>query len=146
MTTRPLIAVVDDDRIFTEMIRDFLDGEGYDSILIQEASAAVANITRAQPALVLLDIRMDAAESGRDILTALRADQRTANIAVIVCTADQQFLTERAAFLRAHGAATIAKPLDLDALLDLIQRALCEVQHEGNRQQGLGWMRPATRS
>lgn len=124
VTTRALIAVVDDDRVYTEMIRDFLDGEGYDTILIRQAATAVETIARAEPALVLLDVRMDVAESGVTILTDLRATPETADLPVIVCTADQQFLRTRAAFLRAQNAAFVAKPFDLDVLLDIIQRTL----------------------
>lgn len=124
VTTRPLIAVVDDDRVYTEMIRDFLDGEGYDTILIRESATAVDVITRARPALALLDMRMDVAESGVTILTDLRANPATAALPVVVCTADQQFLRSRAGYLQSQNAAFVAKPFDLDVLLDVIRRTL----------------------
>jgi len=124
--TRPLIAVVDDDRVYTEMIRDFLDGEGYDTILIREAAGAAATIARARPALVLLDVRMDEPESGVAILADLRANPETAALPVIVCTADQQFLRSRASDLASQNAASVAKPFDLDHLLGTIERVLSE--------------------
>lgn len=108
------------------MIRDFLDGEGYDTILIGDAATAVESIVRARPALVLLDVRMDVADSGVAILTDLRANPATADLPVIVCTADQQFLRNRAAFLQSQHAAFVAKPFDLDVLLDVITRSLSE--------------------
>ncbi len=131
VTTRALIAVVDDDRVYSEMIRDFLDGEGYETILIQQAAMAVETIVRVRPALVLLDVRMDVAESGATILTDLRANRVTADLPVIVCTADQQFLRNRAAFLQAQNAAFIAKPFDLDALLDIIEHTLDNLSGNG---------------
>jgi DNA-binding NtrC family response regulator len=126
VTTRPLIAVVDDDRVYTEMIRDFLDGEGYDTVLFREASTAVESIVQASPALVLLDMRMDVAQSGVAILADLRANSATANLPVIVCTADQQFLRTHAAELQSQNAAFVAKPFDLDVLLDVIERTLAD--------------------
>jgi DNA-binding NtrC family response regulator len=122
--TRPLIAVVDDDRVYTEMIRDFLDGEGYDTILLREALTAVESIVQSLPALVLLDMRMDVAQSGVAILADLRANRLTADLPVIICTADQQFLRTHAADLQTQNAAFVAKPFDLDVLLDVIERAL----------------------
>ena len=126
MTTRPLVAVVDDDRVYTEMIHDFLDGEGYDTIVIQEAADAVEAIARASPALILLDVRMDEQESGVAILADLRANPDTANLPVIVCTADQLFLRSRAAYLTSQNATSVAKPFDLEHLLNSIKRVLGE--------------------
>ncbi|HYI16843.1 MAG TPA: response regulator [Thermomicrobiales bacterium] len=126
MTTRPLIAVVDDDQVYSEMIRDFLSGEGYDTLVLREAASAVAAIVRASPALVLLDVRMDVADSGVSILTDLRSRSETASLPVIVCTADQHFLRSQAAFLQSQNAASVAKPFDLDVLLDVISRTIGE--------------------
>ena len=124
MAAKPLVAVVDDDRVYTEMIRDLLDGEGYDTILLRQAATAVDEIVRARPVLVLLDVRMDVANAGVSILTELRANPQTADLPVIVCTADQQFLRSQAAFLRANNATFVAKPFDIDVFLDIITRTL----------------------
>lgn len=124
MATRPLVAVVDDDRVYTEMVRDLLDGEGYDTILIRQAATAVEAIVRARPVLVLLDVRMDVTDAGVSILSDLRANPETAALPVIICTADQQFLRSEAAFLRSHNAASVAKPFDLDDFLDVIKRTI----------------------
>ncbi|HEX5164543.1 MAG TPA: response regulator [Thermomicrobiales bacterium] len=129
MTTRPLIAVVDDDRVYTEMIRDFLDGEGYDTVLLREASTAVEAIVRARPALALLDMRMDVPQSGVAILADLRANPATSSLPVIICTADQQFLRTHAAELQRQNAAFVAKPFDLDVLLNVIEQTLAG--HDG---------------
>jgi CheY-like chemotaxis protein len=124
MTTRPLVAVDDDDAIYVEMIRDLLDSEGYDTIAIGQAASAVATIVHVRPALVLLDMRMDLAESGAEVLRLVRANPAVADVPVIVCTADQQFLRSNADFLHAYRATFVAKPFDLDVLLDAINRAM----------------------
>lgn len=100
VTTGPVIAVVDDDQIYTEMIRNFLDGEGFDTILIQVDATAVETIVRARPALALLDVRMDVPESGATIPSELRNNPVTRDLPVIVCAPEQQFLSNRAAFLK----------------------------------------------
>jgi CheY-like chemotaxis protein len=115
---------VDDDRVYTEMVHDLLDSEGYDTILLRQAATAIEAIVRARPVLVVLDVRMDVADAGASILTDLRANPQTATLPVIICTADQQFLRNEAAFLHSRNAAVVAKPFDVDDFLDVIKRTL----------------------
>lgn len=124
MSPRPLVAVVDDDRVYTEMIGDVLDSEGFDILSIPQASAAVETISRVQPVLALLDVRMDLADSGAEVLAALRENPATAELPVIVCSADQPFLRSHAEFFREHNASVVAKPFDLDDLINAIHQAL----------------------
>ena len=122
--TRPLVAVVNDDMVFMTLIRDFLDGEGYETILVYESQHAHLTIAEARPALVILDIRMEQPDSGKQVLERIRQDPLTARIPVIVCSADQPFLRDNSAYLRSRNVTAISKPFDLDALLALVQRAL----------------------
>lgn len=124
VTSNALIAVVDDDPVYSEMMKTFLDDEGFATILIADAATAVDTIDKAQPALALLDVRMDSVESGVHVLNALRQRPGTSGLPVIVCSADQQFLGNRADYLRSQNATSIAKPFDLDRLLALIHESL----------------------
>ena len=109
------------------MIGDVLDSEGFDIVSIPQASVAVETIARVQPALALLDVRMDSADSGAAVLAALRANPETADLPVIVCSADQQFLRSHQEFLEKHNADVVPKPFDLDDLINAIRRALTGV-------------------
>lgn len=122
--TRPLVAVVNDDMAFMTLIRDFLEGEGYETILVYESQGAHLTIADARPGLVILDIRMEQPDSGKQVLEQIRQDRRTAKTPVIICSADQPFLRDHATYLRSRNALAIAKPFDLDALLALVQSAL----------------------
>ena len=120
----PLIAVVDDDLIFTGLLRDFLDGEGYATVTWSEAEGALSLIRNEKPALVVLDIRMEQPHAGRHILELLKLDYETTAIPVIVCSADARFLVNNRAFLHAHAAAVLEKPFDLDELLATVVRLI----------------------
>jgi DNA-binding response OmpR family regulator len=121
---RPLVAVVDDDLAFTALIQDFLEGEGYETLLIHESAGAVSALRAAQPALVILDIRMEYPEAGKDILNVLRATAATINLPVLVCSADQVFLREHREDLEHQHAYVLPKPFDLDDLLDLVHNCI----------------------
>ena len=120
--TPPLIAVIDDDPVFVDLMRAFLETEGYAVTHWERGRGAVGFIRRERPALVLLDVRMEDAEAGRRVLARLGADRP----AVLLCTADTRFLAQHAAWLNGRCDGVLAKPFDLDELLELIERALRE--------------------
>jgi CheY-like chemotaxis protein len=97
----------------------FLESEGYRVVSRARAEGAADFIRDQDPTLVLLDIRMEDAEAGRRILDELGPDHPP----VVVCTADTFFLQQHEDWLNGHAEGTIAKPFDLDELLDVLQRA-----------------------
>lgn len=119
-----LIAVVNDDATFLDLMHDLLTEEGFRVIRWFVRDGALAMLEREQPALVLLDIRMEEPEAGLLLLREIRASQAIGTIPVIVCTADQRFLHEHAEMLRTLRVQTLAKPFDLNALLAKISALL----------------------
>src|SRR5690349_22649413 len=65
---KPLIAVVNDETAFLELMHDLLADEGYETLIEKERGNAPQVIREKQPALVILDIRMDKPEAGMQIL------------------------------------------------------------------------------
>jgi DNA-binding response OmpR family regulator len=119
--TGPLIAVVDDDNAFVDLMREVLTDEGYRVVVGTAEEDAAAMVAREQPALTILDLRMTEAGSGITILHTLRDDPSTAALPVLICSADLIFLRDHADDLRALGCQTLPKPFDLDALLGTIR-------------------------
>jgi len=68
----PLIAVIDDNTLILKMLRYYLPSVGYRAVTWARATGAAAMIEREQPALVVLDIRMEHERAGMDVLRALR--------------------------------------------------------------------------
>ncbi len=82
-----------------------------------------------RPDVILLDLHLPDLP-GRDVLRALRADARTAEIPVVVISADATPRTRAA--LEADGvAAFLTKPLDVRAFLTTVERVLASRPQAG---------------
>ena len=121
---QPLIAVMNDDTDFLDLMHTLLTEEGYRCVICKESDAVYPRIKEQHPALVILDIRMGNPEAGWRVLELLRLDPATALIPVIVCSADTIFLRAKEDALRALHCDILEKPFDLDALLLKIVLAL----------------------
>lgn len=119
-----VIAVVNDDTAFIDLMSDLLKDEGYKTIPHKVGDTAYDMIRDTQPDLVVLDMRLEHPDSGWVTLDLMRLDPRTAHIPVIICSADARFLREKEAHFRAQNCRTIEKPFNLDELLMLVERAL----------------------
>jgi DNA-binding response OmpR family regulator len=121
---RYLIAVVNDDKPYIEMMAEVLGDEGYSAISCLAGAGAYALIQREQPDLVILDLKLEQPDSGMNVLQMLRLDRETLHLPVIVCSADTPFLMVKAHELRAHRCDILHKPFSLDDLLATIVRNL----------------------
>jgi twitching motility two-component system response regulator PilH len=97
--TPPVIAVVNDDTAFLNLMYELLTDEGYSCFLHIVGSTAYEKIRDEMPDLVILDVRMDEPESGWHVFDLLKLDPETHDIPVIVCSADaHKFVTRRSAW------------------------------------------------
>jgi DNA-binding response OmpR family regulator len=112
-----VIAVVDDDTAFLDLMSELLSEEGYQVITGRSAKQAHHVIRDHSPDLVVLDIRMEHPEAGWNLLELLRLDRRTVSIPVIVASADARFLHAKAQQLHHHHCDILVKPFTIDELL-----------------------------
>ncbi len=117
---RPRILIVEDDLTTGEVLVDVLSREGYDPVLTQSAVGASTLLTRARPQAVVLDLGLPF-RSGAALLTELKNDPRTASIPIVICSGQPDALP---LVRRALAAAVIAKPIDLERLLEALQAAI----------------------
>jgi len=118
--SKPVVAVVNDDTQFLRMMEMILAGVGYDTLIFFEGSTAFADIKTHLPDLVVLDVRMENPESGWIILDLMRLDEATANIPVVVCSADHDQLLSKEEYLRSKRAGILRKPFDIDDLISKV--------------------------
>ncbi len=118
------IAVVNDDTSFLQLMEDLLTDEGYNVRRFYEASMAYEGVRAQDPDVIILDIRMDHPESGWQLLELFTLDPALTAKPVIVCSADNRALEQRATYLRTKGCEVLPKPFDLDDLLSLLRRVL----------------------
>src|SRR6516225_7093131 len=89
---RPLVLVVDDDDDIADSIGDVLRGGGYDVHQVGDGHSALQAVSRARPALVLLDWRLPNEPAGSALVRKLR--DAIGHVPVVVLSADPQSLQE----------------------------------------------------
>jgi CheY-like chemotaxis protein len=126
MSDKPLIIVIDDDVLTTEMISDGLEGQ-YRICGFSNPLAALAQVAALQPALILLDINMPQMD-GYEVCRRLKADFDTSDIPVVFLSG-LTALEDRVAAYDAGGEDFTSKPLNLAVVASRID-AIFRRQHE----------------
>ena len=110
------ILVVDDDPVIRETVADILDFEGYSIETATNGREALQAIERAQPSLVLLDMRMPVLDGWG---FAREVKERGLDLNIVVMTAARN-AGRWAEEIDADGY--LAKPFDLADLLATVER------------------------
>ncbi len=116
-SARHLVLVVDDDPAQRELLRRFLEREGF---AVQTASNGRAGIDMARallPQTILLDVMMPQMD-GWSVLSKLKAEPDVAGIPVVMVT----FINEPGLGASLGAADTIPKPVDWDRLKQVMDR------------------------
>jgi CheY-like chemotaxis protein len=128
------ILVVDDDPDIVEYFDFFLRDHGYAVASASNASGALQLMDTFEPDAVLIDVLMPG-KSGLDLLVNLRRDARWAGTPVVMITGNDRVLQDDChSYLASHGdvrcpEGILAKPIDRQALLDLLSK-LCPTRQE----------------
>ena len=110
------VLIVDDDAALLDVIRRFLEGEGYQVLTANDGDRAQALILQSQPGMVLLDLNMPRL-SGWEVQAWMQALHPA--IPVVFMTAREHAFDQAE---RYGAAASLAKPFDLDDLLRVVSR------------------------
>jgi len=125
MVSSPLIAVIDDEDAFLDLMDAILHDEGYRVVVGKVPDYALTLIRERHPALVILDLSFRMSEmQGMEILRAMRDDESLAGTPVIVCSAAHDLLKQRRDEFDVLGARTLDKPFVLTNLLALVAEML----------------------
>ena len=119
--TAPRILVVEDEPWIAMDMQRILTDAGYDAVgMAQDANEALSLAAETRPALVLMDIRLAGQRDGID--AAVELVQRFGIRSIFVSAHFDSTTRRRAEEAKPH--AMVDKPIDPDALLAAIQRAL----------------------
>ena len=119
MSVRPSILVVDDESAILDTVRILLKNSGFEVTVAQGGRAGLDALDKAQPHIVLSDIRMPGV-TGIDILKAAR--EKDPDVPVILMTAQAELRTAIEA-LNQGAFHYIQKPFGNDDLLAICRRA-----------------------
>jgi two-component system, OmpR family, alkaline phosphatase synthesis response regulator PhoP len=106
------VLVVDDDRSILDLLTDLLEEEGYRVRRAADGLAALAEVERTEPDLVVTDVMMPRLNG-----MALAAELRQRGIPTIVTSAAVPTVDDPC-------LAFIPKPFDIERLLDLVATVL----------------------
>lgn len=115
-----VVLVAEDDASVRMTIEFVLKDEGFDVLLAEDGEEALRHAVESKPDVILLDQIMPKMD-GKEVLNALRQDQSTSAIPVLVLTG----------MARGHasewpGATFIGKPFSPEALVQRIREVLAE--------------------
>jgi len=116
------ILVVDDEPDVVEVVGFRLQKEGYDVISAHDGPSGLAIALAKQPDLIVLDIMMPGID-GFEVFRRLKADQRTANIPVIMLTAKADSPSVAKGWMEGVDNY-ITKPFDVEDLVKSVKGVL----------------------
>jgi CheY-like chemotaxis protein len=114
---RPMVVVVDDDDVSQEMLRQYLEAQGYAVTAVLDSRYAIEQIRQIQPQLVILDVLMPHLD-GWEVLAELKTRPDISAIPVLICSIVEQ---QRLAITLGANDYLI-KPINEAALMMRIQR------------------------
>jgi len=118
MVAVPTVLVVDDDPVIQKLLQVNFEMEGYDVVIAGDGEEGLALAREERPDLVLLDVMMPKM-NGLDVAAAMRSDDVTKNIPIIMLSAKAQ-ASDVQAGLDLGVDDYVTKPFDPLELLDRV--------------------------
>jgi two-component system chemotaxis response regulator CheY len=115
------VLVVDDDPDILEALSEILEAEGFEIRRARNGKEALERLEPEPPQLILLDLMMPVMDGWEFAQRMRQRPPEIARIPIIVLSADRN-VGSKAADLGAVGH--LAKPFELNDLLELVRRAL----------------------
>ena len=116
------VLVVDDDPAIRELLQDILVDEGYSVVVARDGAEALEILEREHDFLVLLDLMMPRLD-GPGVIRALeRQPAIRDHNRVVVMSAAERLFAYSSTLQSDVIAEQIAKPFELETMLDLISR------------------------
>ena len=128
------VTVVNDTPDFLELVGDILEGDRYETTLIDgDRDDALQLIKASRPDLLMIDLRLGTEGlSGWEIAQQVRRGAEFAGLPILICSADIQAMGQLEVDLADdRRVATLRKPFEIDELTETIDRLLGDPEIEG---------------
>jgi CheY-like chemotaxis protein len=132
------ILVLNNDSAFLDLMKQVLGDDGYEVVVRKVWDDAYGVVKRERPDLIILDVLLDSAGKGFELVDLLTLDPQTRSTPIVIASTNTAQLRERIDAFTTMGIPLIGKPFDLDTLMNTIQRALAAGTREGAHAVGLG--------
>lgn len=111
--------LIEDDQVLTHVLRKVLEGRGHEVLSADDGSRGIAAAQRRSPDAIVLDLMMPYMD-GFAVLDALRQDDRTAGVPVMILSAIQTDSVEERCY-RLGAKQYFRKPFDADMLVGALE-------------------------
>jgi CheY-like chemotaxis protein len=122
MSDRPLILCADDDPDILSLVSLRLERASFEVVRVTDGDAALEVLRARRPAVSVLDVMMPR-QTGYEVLAAVRGDEATRHLKVILLSARVQ-KSDIALGIAAGADAYLAKPFRSGALVALVQKLI----------------------
>ena len=125
----PRVTVVNDNAEFLDLVHDILEGDRYDTTLVDgDRPDALDLIRSSRPDLLMIDVRLGVeGDHGWEIAQEVRSEPQFRDLPVLLCSADILALQElESGLAETRRVATVAKPFEIDSLISTIDELLAD--------------------
>ena len=119
---KPKVLIIDDEEELASTLRERLVFRDYDTRAVFCAEDALSSIAEEHPDVILLDLGLEGI-SGMNMLRAIRASGKDCTVIILTGVADDHVFREA---VEAGAADVLIKPIDIDLLVECINRAHAE--------------------
>jgi signal transduction histidine kinase/DNA-binding response OmpR family regulator len=118
-----VLLIIEDDRAFSELVRDFAREKGFKAVVAHSAAQGMALAREILPAAVTLDLHLPD-NDGWVVLDRLKHDPKTRHVPIHVISVDE----ERARSLRLGAVSYIQKPVTREKLDEALTDSMAFVR------------------
>ena len=112
------------------IIHDLLEDEAYEVTTAEVDMINLAEIEQTHPDLIILDGLFGQQQTGWKLLQHIRIHPTLDTIPIILCTAAENEVHKRIAYIRQQHIPVLFKPFEIDDLLDMVRQVLVAEQHQ----------------
>jgi CheY-like chemotaxis protein len=116
------ILVIDDEAVLSHVLRVTLESHGHEVVTADDGSRGFASAQRLAPDAIVLDLMMPVMD-GFAVLEALRREERTESVPVLVLSAIGNEYTEQQCYTLG-ATAFMRKPFESDLLVGVLEDAI----------------------
>jgi CheY-like chemotaxis protein len=137
----PLVVIVDDDPDILEIQRSVLEARGYVVLCFADPDAALEQMRKEKPALIIADLMMASLDSGFSFSRQVKTDRRLSDVPIVMMTSigprlGLDFTPQAPEDLAAmHVDAFLEKPVSPSVLLSTIDELLGPPKSLGGNQR-----------
>jgi type IV pilus assembly protein PilB len=130
-TGKTRVLIVEDDRIVTTVVKYFLELEGFEVVLAKDGLIGLETAKRNPPQVIVTDLNMPGMD-GMEMVKALRADESTRGIPILMLTSEESVDSETLA-LSLGADDYVHKPVEPRRLAARIKALLARSKTRSNQ-------------